>query len=140
MREKFIEDLKPAFMAYNAQAEDIINSDPQRTAETKREDIEFLRDQKSKREAKISTADKVYTNKVVLDKQKQERKRQRESDEEKRKAKEKKARSERLSTVNLDELMTIMESNNNKDMWGAVRWAGGAGGPAEALGGEGTGA
>ena len=119
-RDKFLEDLKPAFMAYHAQAEDLINSDPQRSDETKREDIEFLRDQKSQREAKISTADKVYTNKVIVDKQKQERKRQRESDEEKRKEKEKKARSERLSTVNLDEL--------------GSSWAGGAGGPAEASG------
>ena len=119
-RDKFVEDLKPAFMAYHSQAEDLINSDPQRSDETKREDIEFLRDQKSQREAKISTADKVYTNKVIVDKQKQERKRQRESDEEKRKEKEKKARSERLSTVNLDEL--------------GSSWAGGAGGPVEASG------
>ena len=114
-RDKFVEDLKPAFMAYHSQAEDLINSDPQRSDETKREDIEFLRDQKSQREAKISTADKVYTNKVIVDKQKQERKRQRESDEEKRKEKEKKARSERLSTVNLDEIVTVMENNNNED-------------------------
>ena len=119
-REKFLEELKPAFLAYNAQAEDLINSDPQRSDETKKEDIEFLRDQKSKREAKIdSTADKVYTQKVILDGQQEERKRKRESDMEKRREKEKKAREERFSTVNLDvELMTIMESNNNKDMGG----------------------
>ena len=135
-RDKFLEDLKPAFMAYHAQAEDLINSDPQRSDETKKEDIEFLRDQKSKREAKIdSTADKVYTQKVILDGQQEERKRKRESDMENRREKEKKAREERFSTVNLDvELMTIMESNNNKDMGEAGRWAGGAGGPVEASG------
>ena len=115
-RDKFLEDLKPAFMAYHAQAEDLINADPQRSEETKREDIVFLLDQKSGREAKIdTTADKIYTSKVVMDKKKQERKRQRESDEEKRKEKEKKARSERLSTVNLDEIVTVMENNNNED-------------------------
>ena len=137
-RDKFLEDLKPAFMAYHAQAEDLINSDPQRSDETKKEDIEFLRDQKSKREAKIdSTADKVYTQKVILDGQQEERKRKRESDMENRREKEKKAREERFSTVNLEvELMTIMESNNNKDMGGAGRWAGGPGGPGEALEGE----
>ena len=115
-RDKFLEDLKPAFMAYNAKAEDIINADPQRSEENKREDIVFLLDQKSKREAKIdTTADKIYTSKVVMDKKKQERKRQRENDEEKRQEKEKKARAERLSSVNLDELVTVMENNNNED-------------------------
>ena len=118
-REKFVEDLKPAFMAYNAQAEDIINSDPLRSTETKREDIEFLRDQKSKREAKISTADNVYTNKVVVDKQKQERKRKRVSDVERRNEQEKRARVERMSTVHLDlELITVAgsSSNNNNNL------------------------
>ena len=49
-RDKFLEDLKPAFMAYHAQAEDLINADPQRSEETKREDIVFLLDQKSERD------------------------------------------------------------------------------------------
>ena len=50
-RDKFLEDLKPAFMAYHAQAEDLINADPQRSEENKREDIVFLLDQKSGRRA-----------------------------------------------------------------------------------------
>ena len=125
-REAFRGELKAAFRAYHAHAETMINEDPQRTEENKREDIVFLLDQKSRREAKIdSTADKIYTQKVILDDQQKERKRKRESDMEKRREKEKKAREERFSTVNLDvELMTIMESNNNKDMGEGERGAG----------------
>ena len=119
-RERFLEEVRPAFMAYHAQAEDIINADPQRSEETKREDIEFLLDQKSKREAKIdSTADKIYTSKVVEQKEKQERKRKRVSDVERRNEQEKRARAERMSTVNLDlELITVAgsSSNNNNNL------------------------
>ena len=119
-RERFLEELRPAFMAYHAEAEDIINSDPQRSEETKREDIEFLLDQKSKREAKIdTTADKIYTSKVVKDKEKQERKRKRVSDVERRNEQEKRARAERMSTVNLDlEQITVAgsSSNNNNNL------------------------
>ena len=119
-RERFLEEVRPAFMAYHAQAEDIINADPQRSEETKREDIEFLLDQKSKREAKIdSTADKIYTSKVVEQKEKQERKRKRVSDVERRNEQEKRARAERMSTVNLDlDLITVAgsSSNNNNNL------------------------
>ena len=116
-RERFLEELRPAFTAYHAQAEDIINADPQRSAETKKEDIAFLLDQKSKREARIdSTADKIYTSKVVEDKMKQERKRKRVSDIERRVEQEKKARAERMSTVNLDfDLVTFASSSSNNN-------------------------
>ena len=80
-RETFREELKAAFKAYHAHAETIINEDPQKTEETKRENIVFLLDQKSRREAKIaSTANKIYTQKVIMDGMQKERKRKRESD------------------------------------------------------------